>query len=103
MTGAKGSQNTWDTLGREVRRHDRDKDQSVRKGERSIMGHRQRPRKGRAAGAPEGGDSQGKGRTWRPSLVEQGEAVGGENAMRGDVFRVGTTKAPASPVPSVAE
>lgn len=50
MTGAEGSQNTWDTLGREVRRHDRDKNQPVREGERSVTGHCQRPRKGRAAG-----------------------------------------------------
>lgn len=27
--------------------------------------------------------------------MEQGEAVGSEDAMRGDVFRVGTTEAPA--------
>lgn len=61
------------------RKHNRDKDQSVTEGDRSVTGHCQRPRKGQAAGASKGGKSQV--RSWRPSLMERGEAVGGEDAM----------------------
>lgn len=64
-------------------------------GEHSVTGHCQRPREGRAAGASEGGESQEKVRNWRASLVEKGEAVGGEDAKRGDVFRGVTAEVPS--------
>lgn len=65
------------------KRHNRDKDQSVMEGEHSVTGYCQRPRKGCTSVASESGESQERVRSWRPSLMEQDEAVGGKDAKRG--------------------